>query len=246
MNRAPYIEGDILLNKITRFLRKHKTTLSEHRRRFSDYFEMLVFNLVVDFYQQQGFEVNVQNLTGGTFFYKLSPKGNPQKFSWFSVEKKYQTITESFEIHHNLAVETTLAGPLFVTPDVVVINSNSITHIPDKRYYKTAYFYVPNKYLQTFFEVKNLTPFPELLFNYIGLFYSLRSDLFDGKPPKTRNPRHLAPSLVLSGPGNYHTNLIRSTLSDKFSVNIFFNLFCNPDKLTSKKHILDIHKIGTR
>jgi hypothetical protein len=220
--------------------------------RISDYFEMSAYNSVVKHYGNNGYIARPTNLIKGTFRYKLSPTGYPENFSHFEVVKTYTSRKGNikkftFEIHHNLAVASSISKGLYVTPDIAVIKQNSIQRLNDRRYFfsgKRVYCYVENNALQTFCEVKNLNPFPELLFNYIGLLNEIKNDVFQ-KNHSVKRPKHIAPSLMLSGGGNYHVNRIRKALTRRYAINIFFGLFYRPSQPYSTRYSSNVINIGT-
>jgi len=216
---------------INSFLRIHKTYINEQGRRISDYFEMNCYNYVVKYYEHQGFTLSIENLKAGKFKYKLSPGGYPENFSYFRIVLQYREEEKlyevNFEIHHNLTVQSGFQRDIYLTPDIAVINANAIVEDHDHyivEHSKKKFCYVQNHDLQTFCEVKQFNPFPELLFNFTGMYAELKMSALNGdqhyKPPK-----HLAPSLMLSGKGNRHTQRIKESLEKRHFVNIIFDLF---------------------
>nr|WP_322626449.1 hypothetical protein [uncultured Flavobacterium sp.] len=216
---------------INSFLRQHKTYISEQGKRISDYFEMNCYNYVVKYYEIHGFEASIENLKDGKFKYKLSPGGYPENFSYFNISLKYgepeRKVRVQFEIHHNLTVQSGFQDDIYLTPDISVINANSI--VEDHDHYivensKKKFCYVQNKDLQTFCEVKQFNPFPELLFNFIGMYAELKMEALKHEN-HYNEPKHLAPSLMLSGKGNRHTDRIRESLEARYYINMIFDLF---------------------
>lgn len=217
--------------EINSFLRRHKTYINEQGNRISDYFEMNCYNYVVKYYENHGFILSIKNLIAGRFKYKLSTNGYPENFSFFSILLKYEVEAKpyevQFEIHHNLTVQSGFQNDIYVTPDISVINANTI--VEDHNHYivehsKKKFCYVQNKDLQTFCEVKQFTPFPELLFNFTGMYTELKMNaLSDDK--HYQQPKHIAPSLMLSGKGNRHTERIKESLEKRYFINIIFDLF---------------------
>ena len=218
-------------NEINDFLKRNKTFISNQGKRISDYFEMSCYNYIVRFYQNQGFTLEVKNLIAKKFKYKLSPSGYPENFSFFEIRLKNIFEEESkeicFEIHHNLTVQSGHQEDIYLTPDISVINKDSI--VSDKNHYLVEnstkkFCYVENKNLQTFCEVKNFNPFPELLFNFIGLYNELKKEVLDNESQR-EFPHHLAPSLMISGKGNIHSERIKKSLEERYRINLLYDLF---------------------
>ena len=227
----PFKKVEDFESEINDFLKRNKTFISNQGKRISDYFEMSCYNYIVRFYQNQGFVLEVKNLIAKKFKYKLSPSGYPENFSFFEIRLK--TIFEEelkeicFEIHHNLTVQSGHQNDIYLTPDISVINKDSI--VSDKDHYLVEnstkkFCYVENKNLQTFCEVKNFNPFPELLFNFIGLYNELKKEVLDNESQR-EFPHHLAPSLMISGKGNVHSERIKKSLEARYKINLLYDLF---------------------
>lgn len=229
----PFKKVEDFENEINDFLIRNKTFIADQGKRISDYFEMSCYNQVVRFYEKKDYQLEVKNLIANKFKYKLSPNGYPENFSFFEV-KYYEQIGEKekesyFEIHHNLTIQSSFQEDIYLTPDIAIINKDSI--ISDEDHYlvknsKKKFCYVSNSDLQTFCEVKNFNPFPELLFNFIGLYNELKkSAIEEGGTSNVELPKHLAPSLMISGKGNLHADRIKESLENRYAINIFFDLF---------------------
>ena len=247
----PFKKVEDFENEINDFLRRNKTFISNQGSRISDYFEMSCYNYIVRYYQNHGFELKVKNLIARKFKYKLSPNGYPENFSFFEiscpVDNENFQMKICFEIHHNLTVQSGFQDDIYLTPDISVINKDSIISENDHYLVKNStkkFCYVANKDLQTFCEVKNFTPFPELLFNFIGLFNELKSHSLS-KEWHIEAPKHLSPSLMISGKGNIHTDKIKHSLEKRYGVNLFFDLFENGLINFTAYNSVNINKIGS-
>jgi len=227
----PFKEIEEFEKEINLFLKKHKSFLADQGRRISDYFEMSCYNMLVGYYQFYGFSVTIENLIGKKFKYKLSPSGYPENFSFFTLKKSgtgsKSNVDYAFEIHHNLTVQSGHQEDIYLTPDIVVINKGSI--ISDYDHYLVErstkkFCYVKNEDVHTFCEVKNFTPFPELLYSFIGLYNELKQNAINSGL-HLRPPSHIAPSLLISGKENEHTRRIKNSLEDRYALNIVFDLF---------------------
>ena len=216
---------------------------------------MSCYNYIVRFYENQGFTLEVKNLIAKKFKYKLSPSGYPENFSFFEIrlENKFEEEIKEicFEIHHNLTVQSGHQEDIYLTPDISVINKDSI--VSDKDHYLVEnstkkFCYVENKNLQTFCEVKNFNPFPELLFNFIGLYNELKKEVLDNESQR-EFPRHLAPSLMISGKGNVHSERIKKSLEARYKINLLYDLFehgLRSFSIHNSKHLKQIGSLNTK
>ena len=217
---------ELLLDEIVKFLNKHSIFIHKQKKQLNELFEMAAYNFVITFYQKKGFKVLPMNTKNGEFNYKLQPFGHPMNFSWFVATKIYRNNRFEFEIHHNLPIEAVDCNQkCFLTPDVSVIKKDSITKLENSQFLlnRKNYYYVKNSDLQTFCEAKYLNPFPELLFNFIGMLLALKTNVRSLKNIN-KSPNHMAPSLLLAGLGNHHNYRIQGFLVNKYEINIFFGL----------------------
>ena len=244
----PFKKIEDFEDEINDFLKRNKTFIANQGNRISDYFEMSCYNYIVRYYQRQGFTLEVKNLIAKKFKYKLSPSGYPENFSFFEVRLRKSFEGEiCFEIHHNLTVQSGHQNDIYLTPDISVINKETI--VSDQDHYLVAnstkkFCYVENSNLQTFFEVKNFNPFPELLFNFIGLYNELKIILRYAEIHEAF-PQHLAPSLMISGKGNIHTEKIKESLEARYSVNLFYDLFEQGLRSFSRSNSANLEHIGS-
>lgn len=227
----PFKNVEDFESEINIFLAKHKAFLIDQGKRISDYFEMSCYNKIVRYYQSQNFTIHVKNLINNSFKYKLSPSGYPDNFSYFEIIKKGEGLDHekiyTYEIHHNLTVQSGHQEDIYLTPDISIVNSRSI--ISDHEHYMVArstkkFCYVKNESLQTFCEVKNFTPFPELLYNFMGQYNELKGNAIT-ENLHTHLPYQIAPCLLISGKGNEHTLKIKKSLERRYKINIVFDLF---------------------
>jgi len=247
--KSPFKDTDEFEKEIIEFLNKHKTKVREHSKRISDYFEMCCFNYVVRFYENIGFEVTAENLIKGKYRYKCSTQGVQSNFSFFKATRMIQENKQVFDIHHNLAVQSSFNPQIFTTPDIVVINEGKVSE--DDMFYSTKkrFCFVENHDLQTFCEVKQFNPFPELLFNFIGTLNELKHELIDeykNNENEYKDSPHLAPSLMISGKSNDHAERIRESLESRYNINILYDLFEIGLRTFSKKHIDNLNIMKSR
>jgi hypothetical protein len=239
---SPFRNVTELKNEIISFMNIHKTSFSNHASRISDYFEMCCFNYIVRFYTERNYEVTVQNLQDNKYRYKCSTQGNQENFSHFKVKREKGEITHEFEIHHNLAIQSSHHSDIFTTPDISVIQKESI-EINEEFYAGSKKLsFAANQNLVTFCEVKQFTPFPELMFNFIGTVNELRPTHLDGTYISF-DTLHLAPSLMISGKPNDHAIRIKKSLEGRYCVNIIYDLFTSTWHPFNKKNIRNLKTI---
>jgi hypothetical protein len=239
----PYRDKSEMEGEIKSFLNKHRAFLSNQADRISDYFEMCCYNYIVRYYKARDYNVAVNNLIGKAFRYKLSPAGYPENFSFFKVTKMIKANGKKhqveFEIHHNLTVQSSFQNDIFLTPDISVINANSIISDHDHYLVKNTskkFCYVKNEDLQTFCEVKQFNPFPELIFSFTGLY----SEMFSKKENLDERFEHIAPSLMISGKGKVHTEVIKKSVESRYPSNIVFDLFESGSATFSRRFAKDL------
>lgn len=226
----PFKKASSMISDIIKFLDKHATAFTHQGTRISHYFEMSCYNDVVEFYIKNGFTVKPQNLINRQFRYKIGANGNPDNFSHFVVSKNVRRKLYEFEIHHNLSIESPFESEIFYTADISVITKGSIVRISPETYTQHRSC-CRGANVQTFFEVKHMSPFPELLFSFVGIPENLLV-----KDNRVENIKHLAPSLLMSGKANFHGKKIKDYLENKYIVNIIFDIFGTPSVIYSKRH----------
>jgi len=222
--RSPFKDAAVMDNEIISFINKYKATVTEHGKRMSDYFEMSCFNLIVKYYVNSGYEVQIANLKQGKFRYKCSPAGIQSNFSHFEASITYGAMTYYFEIHHNLPVQSSHDETIVATPDISVIKKGAVKYRNDYYDTKKTLSYVENPNMLTFCEVKHFAPFPELIFNFMGVVNELRGEILDNSEENLW-PKHIAPSLMISGKSTKPTDNIKASLEGRYVINILFDLF---------------------
>lgn len=211
--------------ELTDFSNKYKVVLAEHAKRISDYFEMTCYNLVIRYYEKKGYELEVQNLQSGKFKFKCSPTGLLKNFSYFKATKKgVQGVDEVIYIYHNATAQSAFDKNVFTTPDIVVSCSNTPAETKDYYTTKKTLSYIPQDQLITFCEVKHLTPFPELMVNFIGTVHELKPDCVEDTKDHPAS-EHIAPSLMMSGIFGKPTRRIQDSFEKRYYINFFDNLF---------------------
>lgn len=236
-------DHSVFQEEITNFANKYKTTVVNHSKRTSNYFEMTCYNYIIEFYEKSGYVVSVQNLQLGKYKYKCTTQGIQSNFSFFLVTKSNGRRKIKFEIQHNLNVQSSHDRDIFTTPDISIIKQGKVKN--SNNYYDTnrTFSYVENNNLISFCEVKQFTPYPELLFNFIGVLNELRKEYMINEGKAGELP-HIAPSLMISGKPNKQTGKIRDILQKRYCINIFYDLFYSANSIFSKRKIKEIRLAG--
>lgn len=223
---SPFKDVAEFESELIKFSNKFKTTLAEHSKRISDYFEMSCYNMIIRYYENKGYTTSVENLISGRFRFKCSPSGHLDKFSFIKLIKDGVT----YRLYHNASVQSAHDKDVYTTPDIVVATDEEPTETTD--YYKTRarFTYLPNNSMKTFCEAKHLTPFPELMISFIGTVNELKPQCIQAKEGDKEDADHIAPSLMMSGTLSKPTERIAKSLRGRYYVNIFSDLFIDPYK----------------
>lgn len=240
---SPFKDKALLEKEITDFANKYKAIVVNQANRISDYFEMSCFNYIVKFYELNGYELTVQNLQAGYYKYKCSTSGIQSNFSHFCASKKIGRRLYEFEIQHNLAVQSSHDRNIFTTPDISIIKKESVKISTEYYDFNRKFCFVKNEDLMTFCEVKQFNPFPELLFNFIGVVNELKKEYMVNKGIR-HNPIHIAPSLMISGKPNKQTNNIKKSLEGRYVINIIYDLFYTGSLQFTEKYFDTLRETG--
>ncbi|RZK39898.1 MAG: hypothetical protein EOO90_17130 [Pedobacter sp.] len=219
----PFKDLNELKRDVEVYLRKNRSSIYNNAKRISDFFEMACYNNIVRFYENNGYDVQIKNLLKNKFCYKCTTAGNPINYSYFEVTRKVGAIRFIFEIRHNINIQSYHTEDTFTTPDICVLKPYSIRE--DETFYesKMKYYYAANKDLISFCEVKNFNPYPELLFNFIGVVNELKPNLL--KKRTNCGLRHIATTLMVSGKSNKHADRIIKNLQLRYHINVLSDLF---------------------
>jgi len=247
--KSPFKDNKELQKIIGKFLSKHGATFIQNAKRTSAFFEIAVYNDLVKFYENAGYDVQPENLVGNpkAFVYALSTNAKPTGCSYFTASRRYQNgDVWQFEIRHNLRLQSAHDSDVYLTPDYAVVDAGSIESTTLPYYYngKADYYFVKSRAVRTFAETKHYNPSPELVLNFVGLVNEIMPGCLNGTAP-TRRPRHCAPALFVSGVGSAHVQKIKLSLSDRYEMNVFLGLFAYPSQLYSSANQINVNKIGT-
>lgn len=219
----PFKDIKELTRDVETYLRKNRSAIYNNSKRISDFFEMACYNNIVRFYENSGYDVSIQNLKRNKFNYKCTTAGNPENYSYFEAKKTIGQIEYKYEIRHNINIQSYHNKDTYTTPDISILKPNSI--LVDNDFYesKMKYYYVKNSSIISFCEVKNFNPFPELLFNFIGVVNELRPNLL--RKVNSSGKSHIATTLMISGKSNSHADRIINNLQSRYHINILNDLF---------------------
>lgn len=243
--KTPFKAAAEFEKELTTFANKYKTIIHDHSDKISDYFEIACYNMIIKYYEQCDYKMQVRNLKGGKFKYKCSPNGHLENFSYFCATTSIGSKSEDvFYVFHNATVQSAHDKKVFTSPDIVVSKVNQSSYTDDHYQTKKKLSYIPNDYVITFCEAKHLSPFPELMLNFIGTVNELKPQCLTESGYNDSHLRdHIAPSLMMSGSESKPCKTIRESLERRYFVNYFDNLFDNP--LLGDSSFLGIEKITT-
>ncbi len=228
--------------ELVTFANKYKTIIHDHSDKISDYFEISCYNMIIKYYEHRGYKMQVRNLKGGKFKYKCSPNGHLENFSYFCAMIHNGGNSEDvFYIFHNATVQSAHDKKVFTSPDIVVSKVDKSRYTDDHYQTKMKLSYLPNADVITFCEAKHLSPFPELMLNFIGTVNELKPLCLTENGYDTVD--HIAPSLMMSGSESKPCKTIRESLERRYFVNFFDNMFNNP--LLSDASFREIDTITT-
>jgi hypothetical protein len=220
---SPFKQKQKFKSDIKIFLNRYKTVVVGQSKRLTDYFEMNCFNLLIKYYLNNGYKAKVMNLQSGKYRYKCSPSGLIENFSYFTISKMVNGKIHEFDILHNISVQSSHCNEIYTTPDISVTKTGTCKKRTDYYDTKRALCYIENKDLVTFSEVKMFVPFPELLFNFIGIVNELKKDIITNKSRNIK-PLHIAPSLMISGKANKPAQRIIDNLEMRYCINIICDI----------------------
>ena len=240
---SPFKDQALLEKEIQEFANKYKTTVVNQSDRISDYFEMSCFNYIVRFYELKDYTLTVEGLQNGQYRYKCSTSGIQSNFSFFKATINHTQKIFEFEIQHNLAVQSSFDKEIFTMPDITIIKAGKVKTTKDYYDSNKTFSFVNNTDLISFCEVKNYTPFPELIFNFIGVVNELKKNIISRKL-KPISLSHIAPSLMISGKPNKQTLKIKASLEKRYCINIIYDLFYSGAETFSRNNLSKFRILG--
>lgn len=239
--KSPWKDRVELLKDISSFIGRHGAFFKQNSKRMSDLFEMSVYNDAIRFYKRKKYDVVVKGLSkDGSFRYKLSPSGLASNFSYFEVSKvstnRRIKITNTYQVHHNIKVQSAHDSHIYYTADVSVVCDDGVETKALSGGRKHSY--VSKDKLVTFFEVKNLNPFPEVMFGFSGLVLEVLPGLIlQDSSVRYGRKGHLLPCLVFSGKCSAHSAHVANSLKARYGFNVISGLYINKGQIYSFKNL---------
>jgi hypothetical protein len=173
------------------FIKAHGRQFSEIPRRESALLELGALVLSSEHYRLKGYTIQIENQQKGRFSVKLSSRGHPYNFSWFTCQKDKR----KYEIHANLSVAGAHGDGAIYVVDVAVTKADKIPKSRPKRPWLCA----KNSDLITFAECKKLVVYPMLLAQFVGIVHEIKPSFLGISNKQQRNPRHFYPALLSTG-----------------------------------------------
>ena len=223
--KSPYRENKEFEEDLKDFANKFRVTLVEHSLKTSGYFEISCYNMILRYYEKKGYTLEVMNLQSDGFKFKCGPHGFISNFSYFKATKACgDGQVETVYIFHNATAQSAFDDKVFTTPDIVIAKTDVAAETTDYYITKQKLTYISKENLVTFCEAKHLTPFSELMINFMGIVHELKPECMSYKSEKVISD-HIAPSLMISGTFGKPTKRIQESLEKRYNVNFFDNLF---------------------
>ena len=229
--------------KVTEFWKKHSTHYNKKKRELSASFEIGCLHALLNYYEDIGYALKVENLVNNEYRYLTTPNGNPDNFSYISMVG----IDGEFEVRQQVRINSHLDQDIAFAPDIVVLFKGAkIDSIKDKDYAagKRPFYTASSNSVVAAHECKSMVPFPELLVSFVGMFITAHG--WYGKKNweelQSKDGTHIAPTMFVGGTARaMHLKMIRA-LEKTFPINIVvglhqgtWNLYSNNRKLNLLK-----------
>lgn len=177
---------------LKKFISQHSVQFHNLAVRESALLEVGALTMASEHYRLAGYTISVENPKNGLFVTKLTSRGHPYNFSWFSCVRD----DELYEIHSNLPVKGAHRdGAIYVVDVAVVEGSDGVPKAKPKK----PWLALENKKLATFAEVKKLVVYPMLLAQFIGIVHEITPRSLRKPKALPKPSAHFPPSLVTLG-----------------------------------------------
>lgn len=213
------------------FCKDYKVVFAVTKRERAASFEIGCLHMLLRNYEEVGL-LSPENLNEqGEFRYLTSPNGNPENFSWIRL-----TIDgEDFEIRQQVRVRSHWHADVAFCPDIVVLKPGSKVESDFDDDYangKRKFFAVSSEQVVTAHECKSLSPFPELLVSFTGMFQAAHNWFtHDSASYVSADGKHLAPCLFIGGDSRPIQRRMIAALEAVFPINIVAGLHWGRFKL---------------
>ena len=207
------------------FAAAHSHNYQKTDRQLSALFEIGCFLALSEDYEKQGFLIEPINTRDGEFRYLTTPNGDPRNFSHVRLARGNRI----FEIRQQVRVRSYLNKEIYITPDMVVLHSDStILGERDEDYAggKRGFFVTSSTSVVAAHECKSMNGFPELYVSFLGMVAVIHPwyNSLSQSALERGEVGHLAPSLFVGAEAsNLHRRLIRA-LEEQFAINIITGL----------------------
>ena len=247
MSKVPFLDREVLIKEIKNFACQYNAYFKSQTKRMSDFYEMSAYNEIVRYYKKKKYDIRPFILKKGKFKYRLSTSGLKENFSYFHCSKIWgrgaNKPSIAIEIHHNLRIQSNHDDKMFYNADISVC---FVDGVDTDRFNQRRRDYICKDALITFFEVKNLTPFPEILYNFNGLLLEFMSEFIyqnvitsEFNPNSPVNQNHLCPGIFFSGNLNDNTRKIVRNLQGRYKHNIICGLANSKGKIPSLRNLME-------
>lgn len=211
---------------IKNFCEDYSVVYSVKKRERAAAFEIGCLHMLVKNYEQSSGGVSVENLNKeGEFRYLTTPSGNPDNFSWL----KFSIDGQEFQIRQQVRIKSHWHSDIAFCPDIVVLKPDAEILDPKLPHYangKNRFFHVFSSQVVSAHECKSLTPFPELLVSFVGMFGAAH-EWYNPREERTyigEEAIHPAPCLFIGGDTNGIQRKMAAGLEETFPINIVTGL----------------------
>jgi hypothetical protein len=173
------------------FIRRHRRSFESLVARETALLEMAALVMTSEHYRLVGYSIGIENDKRGFFSVKLSARGHPYNFSWFTCVRS----DAAFEIHCNLAVGGAHGDGAVYVVDVAVVRPGIVPRARNRR----PWICVNNTDLVTFVEVKKLVVYPMLLAQFVGIVHEIKPAFLHDASCGLEEYDHFYPSLLTLG-----------------------------------------------
>jgi hypothetical protein len=173
------------------FIGQYYTQFQRLSRSESQLLEIGALMMTAEHYKRRGFLVRPENKIRNRFKLKVTARGKPFNFSWYSASKDGVKV----EIHGNLSVRGAYGKDegVYVVDVGVVVADTLPTSPKEKKQWRA----MANCNLVTFVEAKKLVIYPMLMAQFIGIVHEIKPAVMKRK--LAWNDLHFYPALVSVG-----------------------------------------------
>ncbi len=207
------MDVDRIHKQLSHFIARHHVEFAELPRIQTQLLELGAMTLAAEHYRLHDYTIEPSNLIEGRFRVKVTSRGDPWNYSWFTVRRR----GKCFEIHSNLTVLGAygLDGGRYVV-DVAVTQPDTVPRI---RREENKKFALPNECLSTFVEAKKLVVYPMLLAQFVGIVHEILPGFLSGLPRGFAPQGHFRPALVSTGyPAGTSRDIINGFVNRGFRI----------------------------